>query len=127
MHFWHIFFTESKLGVSLIYSHEKEEIKPDENIVERIDSVMKNLVQSSRVGDLATKQSSAHDFTKLVELVRKLDKKRMTAVWDKYFDCVKSGACKENEFDVKSICRLVSNVSFKSAIRFRSLGSKTLH
>ena len=93
-------FTES---VSLVYQHEKEETKPDKGIVARIDIVMKNLVDSGRVGDLATKQSSAHGFTKLVELLRKLDNNKMIAVWDKYFDCIKSGACREDEFDVKSI------------------------
>ena len=78
------FPSESKSNpVSLIYGHEQESMKPDNSIVTRIDSVMESLV---KMGSLSAKQSSAHEFVELVNLVRKLDSKRMRPVMDKYFN-----------------------------------------
>ena len=69
-------------AVSLIYGHEKETAKPDNSIISRIDAVMTDLVKSE---SLSVKQSSAHEFVQLVNLIRKLDLKRMRPIMDKYF------------------------------------------
>lgn len=37
-------------------------------------------------GDLSAKQHSAHEFTSLVFLLRKMDQKRMKPIWTKYFE-----------------------------------------
>lgn len=98
-------FVESKSeGVSLVFSHESEQMKPDNSIVERIDKVMAKLVDVSRKGNFAAKQESAHEFTQLVTLLRKVDKKRMTPVMEKYFNCDKSGMCKPDS-DLKGVYR----------------------
>lgn len=79
-------------------------MKPDNSIVERIDKVMAKLVDVSRKGNFAAKQESAHEFTQLVTLLRKVDKKRMTPVMEKYFNCDKSGMCKPDS-DLKGVYR----------------------
>ena len=96
---------EKVTGVSLAYVHEAEAMKPDNEIVKRIDNVMSSLVDISKKDNYAAKQSSAHEFTHLVNLVRKLDRKRMAPVMDKYFDCYKSGLCASSDSDVKSVYR----------------------
>ena len=83
-------------AVSLIYGHEKETAKPDNSIISRIETVMTGLVKS---GSLSVKQSSAHEFVQLVNLIRKLDLKRMRPVIDKYFYHASS------DEDVKSVYR----------------------
>jgi len=95
------FSVETKLdsttkAVSLIYGHEKETAKPDNSIISRIETVMTGLVKS---GSLSVKQSSAHEFVQLVNLIRKLDLKRMRPVIDKYFYHASS------DEDVKSVYR----------------------
>ncbi len=92
-------------AVSLIYEHETETVKPDNSILERIDNVMSALVDTSRKNNYAAKQSSAHEFTHLVSLMRKLDTKRMTPVMEKYFDCYRSGICRSSDSDIKGVYR----------------------
>ena len=82
--------------VNLIFEHEAEVMKPENSIVDRIDSVMEDLVKK---GALNAKQSSAHEFVHLVNLVRKLDSKRMRPVMDKYFNYASSDA------ELKSVYR----------------------
>lgn len=82
--------------VTLLYGHEQEILKPDNSILSRIDNIMNALVKQ---GSLAAKQSSAHEFVQLVNLVRKLDVKRMMPVMDKYFNFV------SNDANLKSVYR----------------------
>lgn len=70
-----------------MYGHEDEIMKPDNSIIKRIDTVMTSLVKN---GHLSAKQSSAHGFVQLVNLIRKLDNKRMTPVIEKYFNFASS-------------------------------------
>ena len=62
---------------------------------------MANLVSK----DSEVKRESAHEFTHLVSLLRKVDKKRMIPVMEEYLDCEKSGLCRSSETDLKSVYR----------------------
>ena len=95
------------MGVSLIYQHENEQTKPGKGIFTRTDVIMKNLVDTSKANHLAAKQNSAHEFTELVGILRKLNRKTMVEVWDKYFNCEKSGICSGADSDIKNVYRLV--------------------
>ncbi len=86
----------------MIYEHETGSVKPDNSIINRIDNVMTKLVTRTRMG---AKQESAHEFTQLVTLLRKVDQKRMRPVMEKYFDCDRSGMCKSSETDLKGVYR----------------------
>ena len=90
----------------MVYEHDTENLKPDNSIVERIDKVMASLVVKS----LGAKKQSAHEFTQLVSLLRKVDKKRMTPVMERYFDCEKSGMCSSSQTDLKNVYRYICMV-----------------
>ena len=90
-------------GVSLAYEHDAEYIKPDNTIIERIQKVMANLISQ----DSGAKRESAHEFTHLVSLLRKVDKKRMIPVMEEYLDCEKSGKCRSADSDLKNVYRQV--------------------
>eukprot|EP00794_Sanderia_malayensis_P007911 gene7911-8766_t len=97
--------TKPSKSASLIYEHENEEMKPDNGIVTKIDNVMSALVDAEKRDNLAAKQDSAHEFTQLVTLLRKVDAKRMTPIMAKYFNCDKSGICSSSQTDLKSVYR----------------------
>lgn len=88
-------------GVSLAYQHDSENLKPDNSIVQRIDAVMASLVSKN----FGAKKLSANEFTQLVSLLRKVDKKRMTPVMEKYFNCESSGMCSSSQTDLKNAYR----------------------
>ena len=98
-----IFIESKQEGVSLAYQHAVDIEKPVNSIVERIDAVMDRLVSKTT----EVKKQSANDFSQLVALFRKLDKKRMTPIMDKYFDCISGGLCSSSETDLKSVYRYV--------------------
>ena len=71
-----------------MYEHDAESMKPVNSIVDRIDKVMARLVVSK--DNMGAKQQSAHEFTQLVTLLRKVDDKRMTPLLEKYFSVYRS-------------------------------------
>eukprot|EP00794_Sanderia_malayensis_P008123 gene8123-8993_t len=90
-------------GVSLAYEHETETLKPDNSIIARIDTIMTKLVTGK--SNMGARQDSAHEFTQLVTLLRKLDDKRMRPVMEKYFECDRSGMCAKSQTDLKGVYR----------------------
>lgn len=58
-----------------------------------------------RKDSLSAKQDSAHEFTALVMVLRKMNEKAMKPIWDKYFDCIKSGTCEQSDTDLQSVYR----------------------
>ena len=95
----------------MVYEHDSENLKPDNSIVNRIEVIMSKLVDNSGQNDMSVKQESAQQFTQLVTLLRKLDKKRMRPIMEKYFNCEKSGMCKPDS-DLKNVYRLVIIINF---------------
>ena len=95
--------------MSLAFEHDEENLKPDNSIVQRIEKVMVNLVSK----DSGAKKESAHEFTHLVSLLRKVDKKRMTPIMEEFMDCEKSGLCTSAETDLKSVYKYVFYYVFR--------------
>ena len=93
----------------MAFEHDEENIKPDNSIVARIEKVMVNLVSK----DSGAKKESAHEFTHLVSLLRKVDKKRMTPIMEQFLDCEKGGLCTSTQTDLKSVYRYVSCYLFR--------------
>jgi hypothetical protein len=77
----------SSLG--LTYDHAKT-MSAATSLPPAIEVVMKRLVEGDA---LSAKDTSANEFTSMVRMIRKLDKKEMKGLWDKYFDCVASKVC----------------------------------
>ena len=68
----------------------------------QVEQIMKRLVVQDK---LSAKQDSAHEFTSLVFLLRKMSQKRMKEVWEKYFDCTTSGVCGSYDIDIRDVFR----------------------
>ena len=85
---------------TLLFDHAKEEMSTTNEVQGHFDQIMGRLVSKDK---LSASQDSAHEFTSLVFLLRKMDEKRMKSVWNKYFDCMKSGVC-DNE-DLRDVYR----------------------
>lgn len=87
---------------TLLFDHSEEETKSTNAMSSTVESIMSSLVNKD---SLSAKQDSAHEFTALVMVLRKMNKKAMTPIWDKYFDCIKSGTCKSTETDLQGVYR----------------------
>ena len=99
-----ISFPDFEEEFSLVFDHTTEEPTATATINDQVEKVMLRLVNpSSNV--LSAKQDSAHEFTTLVRLLRKMDEKRMKIVWDKYFDCLENGVC--SDANVRDLYRYV--------------------
>merc|ERR1712142_345807 len=53
-------------------------------ITGQVESIMKTLVKKSPMGGYEAMQNSAREFQNLVDVLRKMDEKRLTPVWDQY-------------------------------------------
>lgn len=81
---------------SLRFDHSSEEMVASKSIKDQFERVMSRLVNPTNKLDMSAKQDSAHEFSTLVFLLRKMDEKRMQLVWDKYFNCKSSGVCTDD-------------------------------
>jgi len=82
---------EYTVNSGMLFDHAKEEMTNVPSITSEVDEIMSRLVDKK--GNLAAKQDSAHEFTALVQVLRKMDDKRMKPIWEKYFDCRPCKAC----------------------------------
>jgi hypothetical protein len=89
---------------TLSFDHESEQLTATNTITQQVDAVMAKLVAKTGNGYVA-QQNSARDFQNLVTVLRKMDEKRLTPVYNQYIDCIKSGLCKASETGLKDIYR----------------------
>jgi len=79
---------------TLVFDHTKEGLKYTNALTDTADAIMTSLVSKD---SLSAQQNSAHEFTALVMVLRKMNDKAMKPLWDKYFNCLKSKTCTSDE------------------------------
>jgi hypothetical protein len=91
------------VGSTLTFDHETEITVPANTITGQVETIMGKLVQKSADGSFVATQTSAKEFQNLVAVLRKMDVKRLTPVWNDYIDCIKSKKCEPTETDLRDI------------------------
>jgi hypothetical protein len=86
---------------SLAFEHSVES-QQTETLTGQVELVIRRLIDQS---NLSAKKTSAQEFSTLVALFRKMSRTKMTAIWDKYFDCAKSKVCEGSNLNMKDLYR----------------------
>jgi len=116
------FYSDYTTETTLVFDHTKEQLKSTNALVATADSIMASLASKDT---LSAKQNSAHEFTALVMALRKMNRKAMKPIWDKYFDCIKSKTCTSEDaqsvnrqylLDAIAYCGTSTCVSFVSDV-----------
>lgn len=89
---------------SLAFEHSVES-QQTETLTGQVELVIRRLIDQS---NLSAKKTSAQEFSTLVALFRKMSRTKMTAIWDKYFDCAKSKVCEGSNLNMKDLYRYVT-------------------
>jgi hypothetical protein len=90
--------TQHSRSEPIMYDHTNT-ISKAPTLPPAIEVVMQRLVKVS------VKDTSANEFTSLVRMFRKLEKREMTAIWNRYFDCTASKVCDKDDFNMKDLYR----------------------
>ncbi|XP_065673744.1 uncharacterized protein LOC100199505 isoform X2 [Hydra vulgaris] len=90
---------------SILYDHTSEENQAIKSLKDEFEETIQRLAKPNEVKQFTVKMDSAHEFSTMVFLLRKMDMKRMTIVWDKYFDCIESKLCDSSQVDLRDVYR----------------------
>nr|XP_012555900.2 uncharacterized protein LOC100199505 [Hydra vulgaris] len=90
---------------SILYDHTSEENQAIKSLKDEFEETIQRLAKPNEVKQFTVKMDSAHEFSTMVFLLRKMDMKRMTIVWDKYFDCIESKLCDNSQVDLRDVYR----------------------
>ena len=90
---------------SILFDHTSEENQATKALKSDFEETIYRLANPNEVKHFTVKQDSAHEFATLVFLLRKMDSKRMTLVWSKYYDCIESKLCDNSQVDLRDVYR----------------------